>query len=421
MRTFTIIILLNLHAISLIALGCSNNHSLNLTGPCGSGQRDYLYIDSAQSLPQGDADFTIEFWFKTSSPSQHTTFVCIGGVDSLGPLNNSCFGAKLTNNQYWWWQHNNDNYFGTVPDNQWTHFAVAKQASSYTFYQNGVVSNYGNNNIDLQGLRIAVGNGWDNCDFNGMIDELKIYKTYRTGSVISNEMYSIPDLSDSNLIGYYNFNSPNIGNDLSLENNNLISKGGNLSGSVDVPFQNYTNGSAIVFEPSDQNSNIGSTVQFILASSDSTVLFVWQQDAGVGFIDLSNAGPYTGVNNDTLVITGVLSSMNNYHFRCIVTSGVCSDTSVIVALTVVTGINELDLSNIQLFPNPTHDMITIQTRGKWQTLLIMYDIFGKELNRWNLEEGTDKKEISLAEFKPAIYYISLLSERFTQTIKVVKE
>lgn len=312
MRIFTIVVLLILRTISLNAQGCGNNHSLNLTGPCSSGQRDYLFIDSAQGLPQGDADFTIEFWFKTSSASQHTTFVCIGGVDSLRPLvNNSSFGAKLTNNQYWWWQSNNDNYFGTIPDNQWTHYIVTKQASSYTFYQNGVVSNSGNNNIDLQGLRIAVGNGWDNCDFNGMIDELKIYKTYRTGSDISNDMYSIPDLSDTNLIGYYNFNSPNIGNDLSLENNNLISKGGNLSANIDVPFLNYTNGTTIVFQPSDQIANIGSTVQFNLTSSDSTALFVWQQDAGLGFIDLSNAGPYSGVNNDTLVITSVLSLMNN--------------------------------------------------------------------------------------------------------------
>lgn len=111
-----------------------------------------------------------------------------------------------------------------------------------------------------------------------------------------------------------------------------------------------------------------------------------------------------------------------YHFRCIVTSGVCSDTSAMVALIVVTGINELVLSNIQLFPNPTHDMITIQTNKKGKQKLIIHDLFGRELRRWEFENTTSiKEEISLAEFKPAIYYISLLSEGFTKTIKLVKE
>ena len=78
--------------------------------------------------------------------------------------------------------------------------------------------------------------------------------------------------------------------------------------------------------------------------------------------------------------------------------------------------------NFNIYPNPAHDIIKVRTSNSEKQKLVMYDLFGRELRRWEFENTTSiNEEISLAEFKPAIYYISLLSERFTQTIKVVKE
>ncbi|RYD54741.1 MAG: T9SS type A sorting domain-containing protein [Sphingobacteriales bacterium] len=60
----------------------------------------------------------------------------------------------------------------------------------------------------------------------------------------------------------------------------------------------------------------------------------WQVDRGTGFVDVPGGFPYSGFNNDTLLITPLGDSMNGYVFRC-VTVGTCNrDTTSNITVTV---------------------------------------------------------------------------------------
>jgi hypothetical protein len=94
---------------------------------------------------------------------------------------------------------------------------------------------------------------------------------------------------------------------------------------------------------------------------------VWQTDLGIGFQNLNSVGQYIGTTNDTLIILNTTLSNNNQPFRCIVSSGSCTDTSSLAGLTVInnTGINEVSKSNLfSVYPNPAQDIINLKADAK---------------------------------------------------------
>jgi len=82
---------------------------------------------------------------------------------------------------------------------------------------------------------------------------------------------------------------------------------------------------AITAEPGNKSINYGNPASFIVAASD-TVTYQWQEDAGSGFVDISNGGIYSNTANDTLNISLPTVAMTGYKYRCIVT-GDCSLTA----------------------------------------------------------------------------------------------
>lgn len=81
--------------------------------------------------------------------------------------------------------------------------------------------------------------------------------------------------------------------------------------------------SAITSEPSSSIICIGANTTFSITASNATG-YKWQVDKGqgVGFEDISNGAPYSGVTSSTLTITGATAAMNGYLYRGIAT-GTC--------------------------------------------------------------------------------------------------
>lgn len=90
----------------------------------------------------------------------------------------------------------------------------------------------------------------------------------------------------------------------------------------------------------DQYKTIGKTAFYYVQSALPGVNYQWQSNIGLGWVNLSNAGQYSGVNKDTLYVSNVLLSNDNYKFRCIVKIGNCTDTSIVVSLYVCPLITE---------------------------------------------------------------------------------
>ncbi len=97
-----------------------------------------------------------------------------------------------------------------------------------------------------------------------------------------------------------------------------------------------TAGPAITTQPTAQNGCVGDTEIFTVAATGATG-FQWQENAGAGYLDISEGGVFNGTNSSTLTLTGINIGLNNYPYRCIVTNASgCSTISTGGLLTVTT-------------------------------------------------------------------------------------
>ena len=113
-------------------------------------------------------------------------------------------------------------------------------------------------------------------------------------------------------------------------------------------------------QPFSQTINVGANVQYTVLASNPLATYQWQQNSGKDFMNLLDTGQYSGVKNDTLNITAVSLSQNNYHYRCLVDIDSCFEISIADKLTVKE--NEIK-DYIIIFPNPSTGTITIKSKN----------------------------------------------------------
>jgi hypothetical protein len=98
---------------------------------------------------------------------------------------------------------------------------------------------------------------------------------------------------------------------------------------------------------------------FTTEHTDTSATYQWQQNSGTGWTNLSDFGIYSGTTTDSLVLTGITSSMNGYGYRCIIDA--CSmDTTDVAFLTVENNIGLEEFhESIVVSPNPTSGALSI--------------------------------------------------------------
>jgi hypothetical protein len=179
---------------------------------------------------------------------------------------------------------------------------------------------------------------------------------------------------------------------------------------------------SVTTQPINQSVNISNNAQFTTASSDPLATYQWQTDLGVGFQNLNSVGQYSGTTNDTLTIANTTLSNNNQPFRCIISSGSCSDTSNFAVLTVNNnvGINENSQDNLfSVFPNPAQSIINIKADIKLiGEVYTIYDNTGRVVLTGKL--NSQNTSIELGNLSGGIYMFSV-GENMKQTFKVIKE
>ena len=175
-------------------------------------------------------------------------------------------------------------------------------------------------------------------------------------------------------------------------------------------------------QPNSQTININNNAQFEVGSSDPSATFQWQTDLGVGFQNLNSVGQYSGTTNDTLTVANVTLSNNNQPFRCIISSGSCSDTSNVAVLTVNNnvGINEFTQDNLfSVYPNPAKSQINVKADAKLLgSVYNVYDNVGKVVLSGKI--NSENTVIELGNLSGGIYLFSV-GENLKQTFKVIKE
>ena len=179
---------------------------------------------------------------------------------------------------------------------------------------------------------------------------------------------------------------------------------------------------SVTTQPINQSVNISNNAQFTTASSDPLATYQWQTDLGVGFQNLNSVGQYSGTTNDTLTIANTTLSNNNQPFRCIISSGSCTDTSNVAVLTVNNnvGINDVSQSNLfSVYPNPASTLINVKADASLVgSVYSIYDNVGKVVLSGKI--NSVNASIALGNLSRGIYLFSI-GGNMKQTIKVIKE
>ena len=258
-------------------------------------------------------------------------------------------------------------YTPTIVENQWYNVVVTFNDTAYVTYVNGVLK--ATAYITTPGVAIGSSTegiyiGYDAFDagagypfpFNGNIDDIKLYNAV---------------LTDSQIVHI-----------------------------------NDTCGS-ITTQPVSANTTAEATeATFTVNTSIVNATYQWQGNSGAGFVNLSNAGPYSGVTTPTLTVTGS-SAVNNDVYQCIVSnSWGCADTSSSATLTVGLGVgNVLSNGMLSIYPNPAQTHLYLQSTNLPITQVTISNILGQTI--YTKACNSLKENIDISALSPGVYFIKI--------------
>jgi hypothetical protein len=217
-------------------------------------------------------------------------------------------------------------------------------------------------------------------------------------------------------------------NNVSTANNNqtfrCIVIDGSCSDTSDIATLSVCSG--ISLQPNNQNAIVGNNVLFTSSTIASAAGYQWQTDLGFGFVNLSNSGQYNGTTNDTLTVSNVSLTNNNQQFRCIVSAGLCSDTSDIALLTITSSTNVIELSNniLKIYPNPatSQTRLELQLNQAQDFEIAVYNNLGQRLFNKNFSNTKELSEnIDMRSWPAGQYFVEIKLPNGTETKKLIKE
>jgi hypothetical protein len=122
-----------------------------------------------------------------------------------------------------------------------------------------------------------------------------------------------------------------------------------------------------------------------------------------------------------MYISNVQPTMNNYHYRCIVSESFsgCHNTSVECALTVPLGIDENQPLYFSLYPNPAKNELFLEMTDQIKEAEVMiFNSLGE--NVLNTEVRELKMKINIESFPNGFYFIELKSGNKISRQKFIK-
>jgi hypothetical protein len=183
--------------------GSGRNYALQFDGVDG------MVVATANGLPLGNSNRTIELWFwRESQPWEEGTLVGYGNWGQgdqvyeifLHP-DHICFSQ---------WGGGFDGKT-VIQSHQWYHAAVVNNGNDATLYLNGQDDATGNNNIStVSSGSLVMGKAPSGYDvdrrFNGVIDDVRIWNYARTQSEIESDMHRELSGTEPGLVGYWPLN-----------------------------------------------------------------------------------------------------------------------------------------------------------------------------------------------------------------------
>jgi hypothetical protein len=313
----------------------------------------------------------------------------------------------------------------------WTNIAATYDGITVKLYFNGVLSSA----VAVSGLttavlptRIGAGNseGTPNDFLGGQIDELSFWAETLTPSEITSNMNNSLSGSETNLLGYYNFNE-GIGNaDNTTPPVNTLNDG----------TTNHNNGTLLNFALNGNTSNWVSTtslpvnlVSFTGTNRDGTNLLQWstaseqnssrfeiqRSENGNDFNTIATVG--AAGNSDKLINYQYedrqLANVAKYYYRLKMV-----DKDGATKYSAVIFIKNSTSTLATVYPNPARDKVTINISDNslLHTKALLTDANGKVLQRISINStGTP---VNLSQYVRGTYLVKFQDG---SSVKIVKE
>ena len=174
---------------------------------------------------------------------------------------------------------------------------------------------------------------------------------------------------------------------------------------------NYCQDSILNDPMSNSFQTVPGIAHFTAAHSDTSATYQWQQNNGTGWTNLSDFGIYSGTSTDSLILTGITTSLNGYGYRCIIDA--CTmDTTDVAFLTVVDNVGiEESSTALTISPNPTNGLINVEVKAIYS----VYNMSGKKV-----AEGKTEGQINISNLPTGSYQLILITEENTTSHRLQK-
>ncbi|MCB9261889.1 MAG: T9SS type A sorting domain-containing protein [Flavobacteriales bacterium] len=108
----------------------------------------------------------------------------------------------------------------------------------------------------------------------------------------------------------------------------------------------------------------------------------------------------------------VISSSNIYKFKSY------ENRTIVANFELTVGLSEDVIQGYKIYPNPTKNIIIIETDSKTNMKIILFSAVGEELMNYDNSIGESKIELNLENLPDGLYYLRTLDENHSLTVKV---
>lgn len=377
-----------------------------------NGSSQYLVNNNLSHIFSESGSFSVSVWvYKTSTT---TGSAIMSGAPGGGPFiwiiqGNASDMMLGTNKQGLAW------FWATTPFslNNWDHYVGVYTTNDMFFYKNGVLAatnTYTHSGATAVIQPLYVGRGASGTYLGGKVDDVGIWNRALTAQEISDlytascgSLVTLQPQSQQLTVGssaLFTTQAPganyqwqrwvggsyqNIVNggqyagattnalavtNLTMTNNNSLFR---CRVAVGACFDTTISATLsvcglITTQPANQTVNITTNATMIARSNDPGANYQWQHDTGSGFSDVTNGGQYNGATNDTLLISGTTMGNDGEQFRCIIQSGICTDTTGAGILSVNNNVSLMESPTgnpFKLFPVPATNVLNIHCSTKF--------------------------------------------------------
>lgn len=380
-----------------------NNHTLD-----ANGTNNYVQVNDFEL----GGNFTISFWLKCNASSL-VNFE--ERIISFGPSPRLELGIDNDGeNDFWLFDaaSNTTLSFGpNLRDDAWHHVAFVRSDTERTIYVDGEEEGqYFANATIVYGSFFRM-NAWTgglstSTFFNGKLDEVRIWSVAKTTEEIVENMSCQLSGEEDNLIAYWNFDQGTPGED-NLTETTLIDLSNN---GRDGTLLNY----ALTGNSSNwlEADNAGLFYPDVTVNQNGNELMAAEANVEYQWWDCNSDEEIAGETNQTF------TPETSGSYAVEISNGSCSEISECMDLTIVSVTNIQEKLAWNIYPNPTSDVLFVETKQLAEVSIVVSNTHGKTLLETT---STDHlTEIDLSEFGVGAYFIQLKEKEKTEMKKFIK-